>query len=215
MDPFHQRLARIGLEVASRFGFALAGRYALQAHGLGDRPSEDVDLFTKEIDGPLRAADVVAAAYREDGMEVSVQRADESLARLIVTDEAGRTGKVELCAEWRAHTPVCLAVGPVLHLEDAVAGKMSALFGRYLARDFIDVDLVLGDGRYTRERLADLLRERDPGYDPIVLAGALAELPHIPDDEFTPYGLDEIEIAVLRARFADWYRALMDGALRS
>ncbi|MGH4022188.1 MAG: nucleotidyl transferase AbiEii/AbiGii toxin family protein [Pseudonocardiaceae bacterium] len=29
------------------YGFALAGGYALATHGLVDRPTEDVDLFTK------------------------------------------------------------------------------------------------------------------------------------------------------------------------
>ncbi|MEV6689872.1 hypothetical protein AB0M35_00140 [Micromonospora sp. NPDC051196] len=46
MDPFHERLARTGLAAATRFGFALAGGYAVQAAGLLERPSEDVDLFT-------------------------------------------------------------------------------------------------------------------------------------------------------------------------
>ena len=46
MDPFHERLARTGLGAADRYGFALAGGYAVQAAGLLERPSEDVDLFT-------------------------------------------------------------------------------------------------------------------------------------------------------------------------
>jgi hypothetical protein len=97
----------------------------------------------------------------------------------------------------------------------AVATQMAALYDEGQAVDFVDVHLASREGRYTRERLIELLRERDPGYDQVVFAGALAELPHIPDDEFTPYGLDEIEIAVMRAWFADWYRALMDDGLRS
>jgi hypothetical protein len=31
MDPFHERLARTGLAVAHRYGFALAGGYVVQA----------------------------------------------------------------------------------------------------------------------------------------------------------------------------------------
>jgi len=33
MDPFHERLARVALDEAGAFGFALAGGYAVQAHG--------------------------------------------------------------------------------------------------------------------------------------------------------------------------------------
>lgn len=46
MDPGHLKLAEVTLRAASRYGFALAGGYAVQAHGILDRPSEDVDLFT-------------------------------------------------------------------------------------------------------------------------------------------------------------------------
>lgn len=45
MDPFHERLARIALDAAGSFGFALAGGYAVQAHGFLNRMSADVDLF--------------------------------------------------------------------------------------------------------------------------------------------------------------------------
>jgi len=38
MDPFHQRLAQVALEVAAQYGFCLAGGYAVQAHGFVDRP---------------------------------------------------------------------------------------------------------------------------------------------------------------------------------
>jgi hypothetical protein len=45
MDPFHERLARIALDVAGSYGFALAGGYAIQAHGFLNRMSSDADLF--------------------------------------------------------------------------------------------------------------------------------------------------------------------------
>jgi hypothetical protein len=46
MDPFHTRLAHIALEATGSYGFALAGGYAVQAHGFLSRMSSDVDLFT-------------------------------------------------------------------------------------------------------------------------------------------------------------------------
>ena len=44
MDPFHERLARTGLAAAHRYGFALAGGYAVQAAGMLMRPSEDIEI---------------------------------------------------------------------------------------------------------------------------------------------------------------------------
>jgi hypothetical protein len=46
MDPFHERLARVALAAAEPYGFALAGGYAVQAHGFLVRPSADADIFT-------------------------------------------------------------------------------------------------------------------------------------------------------------------------
>ena len=46
MEPRHERIARIALAAGARFGLALAGGYAVSAHGMGNRPSGDVDLFT-------------------------------------------------------------------------------------------------------------------------------------------------------------------------
>lgn len=72
MDPFHERLARVALDAASSYGFALAGGYAVQAHGFLDRPSADVDLFA-EVSAQAdfsRAVDAVIAAYQRDGLQI-------------------------------------------------------------------------------------------------------------------------------------------------
>jgi hypothetical protein len=41
-SSIHRRLAEIGLRVGARYGLALAGGYAIAAHGILERPSEDV-----------------------------------------------------------------------------------------------------------------------------------------------------------------------------
>jgi hypothetical protein len=46
MEPQHEQIARIALAAGARYGLALAGGYAVAAHGMGNRPSGDVDLFT-------------------------------------------------------------------------------------------------------------------------------------------------------------------------
>jgi len=46
MEALYELAARVGLAATGRFGFALAGGYAVQAHGFLERLSEDVDLFT-------------------------------------------------------------------------------------------------------------------------------------------------------------------------
>ncbi|MCW2884979.1 MAG: hypothetical protein QOE54_894 [Streptosporangiaceae bacterium] len=94
--------------------------------------------------------------------------------------------------------------------DPGVAGRMSRLFDRGRPQDFVAIGSVLGEGRYTRERLVELLCARDPRCDAFFFAGVLAELPLLPDEQFTALGLGDLEIAILRARFADWYRSILD-----
>jgi hypothetical protein len=122
VDPLHERLARIALSVAARYGFCLAGGYAVQAHGFVERMSQDVDLFTTMAavaDFPTAQAEVVMA-LRAEGIEVVIEREGPTFARLVVSDlVSGHTSVLELGADWRAHPPVTLAIGPVLHPADA------------------------------------------------------------------------------------------------
>ena len=85
------------------------------------------------------------------------------------------TAKVELGVDWRANDPILMSVGPVLHPDDAVANKMSALYGRALARDFIDIDATLRSGRYSREYLLRLVERADSGFDRRIFADALGQ----------------------------------------
>jgi hypothetical protein len=133
MDAFHERLARVGLSVLADYGFALAGGYAVQAHGLVERPSEDVDLFAtlaaeKAFPDAVRAA---VDAYVADGLDVEVVIDNRGFARLTVSDPVGpRASKVEMGVDWRRDSPTQLAIGPVLSRDDAVANKVGALYSR-------------------------------------------------------------------------------------
>jgi hypothetical protein len=213
VDAFHERLARLGLEAGGSYGLALAGGYAIQALGMLDRPSEDVDLFTAwnrrgEFEGAVQA---VVEAYGTAGLDVVVDKRYETFARLLVTDaRSGEFSKVELAVDYRANEPVLMAVGPVLHPDDAVANKMGALFGRVEARDFIDVDAAVRSGQYSRERLLVLAAQADSGFDRSMFAEAIAQIDLIGAGDFARYGVTGSALDGLRARFADW-RAELGG----
>ncbi|WP_433516079.1 nucleotidyl transferase AbiEii/AbiGii toxin family protein [Nonomuraea sp. CA-143628] len=72
MDQLQERLARIGLEVAAQQGFVLGGGHAVQLHGMGARPSEDIDLFAPQRGTPEQIEQVVVDAYRREGFQVEV-----------------------------------------------------------------------------------------------------------------------------------------------
>lgn len=213
MDAFHQQLARIGLEAAERFGFALAGGYAVQAAGFLQRPSEDIDLFTIwERRGEFEtAADAIVAAYRNAGLRVEAERRHDTFTRLTVSDGV-QTAKVELGVDLRKNEPVRISIGPVLHPDDAVANKMGALYERALARDFIDIDAVLRSGRYDTAALLQLAERADITFDRARFADALAQAQLLDDDDFAQYGLVGPPLDDLRRRFAAWRAELPGGA---
>ena len=210
MDPRHRRLAEIALTAAGgSHGLALAGGYAVRAHGMGERPSGDVDLFTdwqRRADFPA-AVDLVVEALTHEGYTVNVAARADTFARLLVTrvdaPDAGPQ-KLELAADWRAHPPVRLDIGPVLHPDDAVGNKVAALYGRAVARDFLDVSAILGSGRYTREDLLRLAEAADAGFDRAMFAHALGAAGQISDDAFAAYGVDGPTIDAMRTMFAQW-----------
>lgn len=207
MDPFHERLARLALGVAARHGFCLAGGYAVQAHGFVERESKDVDLFTTMADVadfPTAQADV-ATALRADGLDVVVEREGPTFARLAVSDPVGGNASIlELGADWRAHPPVTLAVGPVLHPADAAANKLCALFGRAEVRDYVDVHGVLEDGRFTGDELLRMAAEHDPGFDRAIFVDALRAVRRFPASAFEPYKLSTDQVDALSARLLGW-----------
>lgn len=210
--PIHRRLVRIGLRVGGPFGFALAGGHAIAAHGILARPSEDVDLFAdwqRRADFPT-AVDEVIAAYRAEGLDVRVDLRLDTFARLQVADpkDPHLQHRVELVANWRAHPPVQMEIGPVLHPDDVMAGKMDALYNRAAARDFLDIDAALTSGRYTLDHLCELAHDADPGFDRQHFAAMLRHIDRLDDQDFTEYGVSPADVAALRQRVKDWRTSL-------
>lgn len=212
MDPFHERLARTGLAAAERYGFALAGGYAVQAAGLLVRPSEDIDLFTAweqraEFEAAVAA---VIDAYVADGLRVETEHHHDGFVRLDVSD-GENTAKVELAVDSRVNEPIRMTVGPVLHPDDAVTNKMKALYSRAHARDFIDIDAAIQSGRYDQTALIHLAERADVTFDRRVFADALGQVDVLDPDDFAVYGVVGQQLDDLRKRFATWRSGLLAG----
>ncbi|MEV0366367.1 nucleotidyl transferase AbiEii/AbiGii toxin family protein [Nocardia fusca] len=168
MDPRQHELARIALQTVGRRGFVLGGGHAVMLHGMGTRPSEDVDLFSDVRGTPGEVADDVIASFESAGHSVTIVRRTPDLVQLTVTYQDGYASKVDLGVFWRSQLPVLLEVGPVLHPDDAVAGKMDALFNRWAPRDYLDIEAILGSGRYSPEQLITIAAAHDGKSEPPV-----------------------------------------------
>jgi hypothetical protein len=215
VDDLQRQVAQIALRAAARHGFALGGGNALIAHGVVDRPTEDVDLFTDEDGGVTAAAGVVEAALREAGFAAERQDRlsdlaeviyglEDGLAEWIVTGPDGRRTMLQLARIDRDRRPVAMDVGPVLDLEDVVGSKVCALASRAEVRDFVDTAAALQ--RYTVAELIGFARRLDPGLTDEDFADAGARLDRLADRVFGRYGLSPADVTRLRARLAGWPR---------
>jgi hypothetical protein len=144
-------------------------------------------------------------------LRVEAERRHDTFTRLMVGD-GRQTAKVELGVDVRVHEPVRIAIGPVLHPDDAVANKVQALYERSHACDFIDIDAVLRSGRYDRSTLLRLAGRTDITFDRSVFADALARAQLLDAAEFAQYGLVGDDLAGLRQRFAQWRAELLETA---
>ena len=215
ISELQREVARIALRVAARYGFALAGGNALIAHGVIDRPTEDVDLFSDQETGVGQAADTVEAALQ--AAHFSVERLDETndlsdifegmgdgLAEWVITAPDGEQTLLQMAYFNRVHGPVTMDVGPVLDIEDLAALKTAALVSRVEPRDYLDAAATLD--RYTVNELITLARRLDPGLEDRDFADAGRQLDRMPDRVFRRYVHNPDEITRMRARFADWPR---------
>lgn len=106
MDALHRRLLEIGFAAGDDLGLVLAGGYAMCAHELVNRPSQDIDFATATA---LPLPDVVirlADAYARAGFAVQVVETTPRMARMLVSSGAASC-EVDLLKE---------ALGPPAHL---------------------------------------------------------------------------------------------------
>ena len=69
LDGDHKALVDAALPVCARYGLAVAGGYAVKAHGLVERPSEDIDFATGTAVPMEEIVAALAAGYRTAGFE--------------------------------------------------------------------------------------------------------------------------------------------------
>ncbi len=177
----------------------------MQLHGIVQRPSDDVDLFTNQPDPDKfhRAVLLAISAWEADGISVHLETELGTFARLVVSD-GSQEMKVELCHDWRADPPVLFDIGPVLGRDDSVANKVCAAWGRYLARDFIDVYGALTEGGYTKEQLCGLAKEHDDGFTQGSFAESIRRGMRRGDREFADYGVCGSDLVALRRTLLGW-----------
>jgi hypothetical protein len=204
LSELHRRLLTDVLAVGAPYRLLLTGGYAVQAHGLVARLSQDLEFATESPEGMEKIAAAVRSGLEERGWLVAAVTADPLSARLIVTDPgSGEDCRVDLFKEALWRPPVMTEYGLVASLEDVVGTKVRALADRGLARDFVDVRAAAD--RWSRPELEELGRRHAPDtFDLTDLQARLVGAEWLDDREFAACGLGEQAIADLRRWAQEW-----------
>ena len=214
---FQRHVASVVLGEIGSAGFALAGSGAIREHGITDRPTRDVDLFTTTATGPEAFAAALAATehvLRDHGYKVTQTRSTPQFARLLVEYLNGPAPalvvEIDLGIDWRGEPPAQLAIGPVLALGDAVGNKVVAVYSRGEARDYLDLDAIRQSGRFTDPELLTLAQEHDPGFEPAMFIQQLRRVRELGPVETAEYGTNAADLEQIKSRLASWAVELLE-----
>jgi predicted nucleotidyltransferase component of viral defense system len=206
MNDLHSRLLRDVLEVGNDLPLVITGGYAVQAHGIVDRMSRDIDVATNSSIPMEILAPRLIEGLAERGWTVRVIGIEPVSARFVVTDtELGQDCEVDILKEGFTRPPIDTPYGPVLSLDDVIGTKVRALADRGYARDLVDIHAAShlrsqGELESLGRRLA---------WDEFSLEGLAARLGSAQwraGEELTAYGLTEAEITDLKRWAQAWAR---------
>ena len=204
LNDLHRRLLQDVLAIGNEFPFVITGGYAIQAHGLVDRFSRDIDVATDSSLSMESLAAHLVTGLTERGWRVRVIGVVPVSARFMVTDpELGQDCEVDILKEAFNRPPQDTPWGPVLALDDVIGTKVRALADRGYARDLIDVHAA--SRLHSNADLESLGRRH--AWDEFSLENLMVRLNAVEwraDDEFTAYGLSATAIADLRGWAQAW-----------
>ncbi|MEU2718594.1 nucleotidyl transferase AbiEii/AbiGii toxin family protein [Streptomyces sp. NPDC007205] len=204
LTPLHERLLADILDLGSPYPLVLTGGYAVQAHGLVERISRDLDVATEN---PAPMDEIVAAltaGLAARGWRTTHVQTDPLSGRFLVTvPDTGEECEVDVLKEPFWAPPAQTPYGPVLSLDDVIGTKVRALADRGTVRDLIDVQAAsrhrstadlesLGRRRAPDEFSLENLRDRLIGAD------------WYEDEDYAAYGLTSRQIEELKMWALAW-----------
>ncbi|MEV6785273.1 nucleotidyl transferase AbiEii/AbiGii toxin family protein [Streptomyces sp. NPDC051098] len=182
LNDLHRRLLADVLAIGTPYPLVITGGYAVQAHGLVDRFSQDLDVATG------RPADRNGALS----------------GRLIASDlDTGEECEVDVLKEAFWGKPTETQYGPVLALDDVIGTKVRALADRGAVRDLIDVHAA---SRHRSNADLETLGRRHARFEFSLqdLRDRLAGAEWWDDLDFTAYGLSPEQLTDLRTWALAW-----------
>jgi len=194
-------------------GFAIGGGVGLQAHGVMNRDSSDIDAYTTKFDPSLfvRVEEEICSLLVASDLEVTLLKTQDVFRGFVVRDPfTGEETVVDLGYDYRTYPPVVNAiVGPVLDIEDILVGKMRAFVDRRAERDYYDIDAAIRTGRWTIEDLWVKTIETRPEVTRGKFASFLRDAQELDPVPLLAYGMTVEGVADMVTRFQGYASDIM------
>lgn len=203
-SELHRRLLADVLDIGAPYPLVITGGYAVQAHGLVDRLSQDLDVATENPAPISEIIRSVSSGLTERGWQVDQIEIGALSGRLLVTDPGtGEQCEVDVLKEVLWHPPKSSEYGPVLSLDDVIGTKVRALADRGAVRDLIDVHAA--SQHRSKADLENLGRRHARfAFSLDDLHDRLAGAEWWDDQDYAGYGLEPEQIDALRRWALDW-----------
>ena len=170
LTDLQRRVREIVARLPEGGAVALAGGAALIVTGVVQRGTEDLDFFTAHPEPVGPVLEGLETALAAAGLRVTRLQASETHARLMVESDTDTT-RVDLATDFQLMPALQTAEGAILADRELAANKTLALFGRAVARDYIDFRALAR--RFSLSELCELAASKDGGFTPSLLADAL------------------------------------------
>ncbi|MFF9607780.1 nucleotidyl transferase AbiEii/AbiGii toxin family protein [Streptomyces sp. NPDC014684] len=204
LSHLHRRLLTDILDIGTPYPLVITGGYAVQAHGLVDRLSQDVDVATENPAPISEIVHAVSEGLTERGWQVEEIEIGALSGRLLTTDPGtGEQCEVDVLKEVLWNPPQSSELGLVLSLDDMIGTKVRALADRGAVRDLIDVHAA---SRHRSKAELENLGRRHARYEFSLedLHDRLAGAEWWDDQDYADYGLQPDEIDALRTWALGW-----------
>lgn len=204
LSELHRRLLADVLDIGTPYPLVITGGYAVQAHGLVDRLSQDVDVATENPAPISEIVRCVSDGLSERGWQVEQIEIGALSGRLLATDPGtDEQCEVDVLKEVLWHPPASSEYGPVLSLDDVIGTKVRALSDRGAVRDLIDVHAA--SQYHSRAGLENLGRRHARfAFSLEDLRDRLAGAEWWDDQDYADYGLAPEQIDALRTWALEW-----------
>lgn len=179
--------------------FFLTGGTALAAFYLYHRYSEDIDLFTLDRDALEAMEREIPAIAGEVGCAWSLKVKATDFRAILLQRPPEPSLKVDLVREAGTQFGEHQRFGNMIvdSMLNIAANKVTALFGRTEAKDFVDLYFLLRRG-FDLDELMRMAKEKDLGFTEFYFAGSLGQIHRVQD---LPRMIQPVTLEELRAFF--------------